>query len=104
MVSFDENAFEIPLAQYMGTTLQFIGVTTGFSTERPSERTRAIRQGEDVSMLTEDVVKLSVHDKDKNEMLSVDMPLDLLSSIETDYAMGDVVKLDELRIRFYIER
>lgn len=102
MVSFTGNDYEIPVDQYMGQELQFVGVTTGFSQEQSNARRTASRNGEDITNLTEDVVKLTVHDKVKNETLIVDMPLNLLNSIENDYVMGEDIKLTELRIRFFM--
>ncbi|WP_433322151.1 hypothetical protein ACRHK7_06570 [Weissella tructae] len=101
MLTFADNDYEIPVNQYIGQELQFIGVKTGFSQAKSNERRQAARTGEDVDAIKEDVVKLSVHDKQKNETVVVDMPLPLLNQIENDFVMGDDIKLTELRIRFF---
>ncbi|MBM7617356.1 hypothetical protein JOC36_000913 [Weissella uvarum] len=102
VVTFGGNEFEIPVKQYLGSELQFVGVTTGYSQGQSTMRQQAIRNGEPIDNLTEEVVKLAVYDSQKKQNLSIDLPLATLSSIENDYQMGDNIKLVNLRIRFFM--
>ncbi|RRG18387.1 hypothetical protein D3P96_03635 [Weissella viridescens] len=101
-VTLGGREFEIPVKHYIGSKLQFVGVSIGYSQGRSTQRQNAIRNGDSLDGLGEDVVKLSVFDAEKKQNLSIDLPLSTLGAIENDFQMGESIKFINLRIRFFM--
>ena len=102
LLTFAGQSYPVPVATYIGKTLKFAGVTTGYSQARSSQRQQATRNGEDTAGLVEDVIKVTIYDEDKGDYMTVDLPINMRQTVESDFAMGQVVEFINFTVRFYM--
>ncbi|GAK30765.1 succinylglutamate desuccinylase [Weissella oryzae SG25] len=101
-LNFAGQLYDVPVASYIGKTLKFAGVTTGYSQARSSQRQSALRNGDDTASLVEDVIKVTIFDEEKGDYMTVDLPINMRQAVESDFSMGQNVDFINFKVRFYM--